>query len=361
MNSPTEITEKQQSSARRAVWTVVRALIGFGLAGYLIHRLISKAEIDLKAEFSALGWPSYIIALLCFGGILAICFYRWRLLLAVQDVNLSYLTVVRLGMIGTFFNLVLPGAVTGDIVKMAYIKQHAGKRTAEAILTIMLDRVIGLFGLFIVAAGACLAAHDFIRNASPLLQGATSIVAIGCVGGICAILGAVFHRGLEQLPVAKQLIGLGRRYLPEKIQSLVGRVVRAVDLYRDHKRTFVCAVLLSVAVHCLNGFALYAVGRAVHVERGPKLRHYFVAIQVGNAVGSIPATPSGYGTRDVVIQRFLAQADTEPEKKSAVVPVFFSLVFTTWFLSGGLVFVASRYGGTTEDSAGAPPDTDTPE
>jgi len=58
---------------------------------------------------------------------------------------------LRLSFVGTFFNLVIPGAVGGDLVKAAYLARMNLPRT-QAIATLLIDRVVGLVGLFYLAA-----------------------------------------------------------------------------------------------------------------------------------------------------------------------------------------------------------------
>ena len=55
-----------------------------------------------------------------------------------------------LGFIGNVFNLVIPGAVGGDLIKAAYLVRMHVKKT-QAIASMVIDRIIGLLGLFTLA------------------------------------------------------------------------------------------------------------------------------------------------------------------------------------------------------------------
>ena len=46
---------------------------------------------------------------------------RWQWLLKAQNINLPIMRTAQLNLIGAFFNLALPGAVSGDFVKAFYI------------------------------------------------------------------------------------------------------------------------------------------------------------------------------------------------------------------------------------------------
>ena len=56
-----------------------------------------------------------------------------------------------LGLIGMVFNLVIPGAVGGDLIKAAYLARMRIRKT-QAIASMVIDRILGLLGLFILAA-----------------------------------------------------------------------------------------------------------------------------------------------------------------------------------------------------------------
>ena len=49
------------------------------------------------------------------------------------------------------FNLVIPGGVGGDLIKAAYLVRMQIKKT-QAIASMVIDRILGLLGLFILAA-----------------------------------------------------------------------------------------------------------------------------------------------------------------------------------------------------------------
>ena len=50
-----------------------------------------------------------------------------------------------LGFIGIVFNLVIPGAVGGDLIKAAYLVRMHIKKT-QAIASMVIDRILGLLG-----------------------------------------------------------------------------------------------------------------------------------------------------------------------------------------------------------------------
>src|SRR5262245_22961942 len=56
----------------------------------------------------------YLVALM-------ITFFRWHTLVRALGLSFALRDAVRLGFIGNVFNLVIPGAVGGDVIKAAYL------------------------------------------------------------------------------------------------------------------------------------------------------------------------------------------------------------------------------------------------
>lgn len=99
----------------------------------------------LAPDFEMNWWPLALALVIC-TACMILTFVRWYILVRAQDLPFTVASAVRLGLIGAFFNLFLPGAVTGDLVKMVQLARAQSRRTV-AVATIIVDRVIGLCGL----------------------------------------------------------------------------------------------------------------------------------------------------------------------------------------------------------------------
>jgi len=141
------------AALRQAVFSVLRIGLGLGLAAFMLHLTLRSAGSNLGRCLGAANPLLLALAGLLFGGVICLGAWRWGILLRIQGVRLPYADLWRLTMIGQFFSLAIPGAVGGDLVKMGYIARRvpAGK-TAESILTIVLDRIVGILGLFALAS-----------------------------------------------------------------------------------------------------------------------------------------------------------------------------------------------------------------
>ena len=89
-----------------------------------------------------------ILLLLCIQP--AITGWRWNLLLRAQKIVVLW-PGGRARDDRICFNVLIPGAVGGDLIKGLHSRAARGRRSAAA-TSILMDRVIGLFGLWLLAA-----------------------------------------------------------------------------------------------------------------------------------------------------------------------------------------------------------------
>jgi glycosyltransferase 2 family protein len=124
------------------------AMLAFALLGLVIWQ--NKATIGavfskpLDLRLLVLAAVVYLVAM--FG-----TFVRWFFLVRVIEPKFKFSATVLLGLIGMVFNLVIPGAVGGDLIKAAYLARMHIRKT-QAIASMVIDRIVGLLGLFVLAS-----------------------------------------------------------------------------------------------------------------------------------------------------------------------------------------------------------------
>ncbi len=169
----------------RFIYAVLRFGIAFGLAGLLIRPLVKEIKPE---SLDGVNWLWVALAVVLYGWVLLIGVFRWRILLAVQGIETRIMDIVKLNLIGQFFNIAIPGSVSGDLVKMVYIRDHAGSKQAAAVLTIMLDRVMGLLGLLLIALVSTAISWDYVQaSQDPRIR--VAVYWIAALSG-CGVVGA---------------------------------------------------------------------------------------------------------------------------------------------------------------------------
>ena len=319
---------------------VVRLILSLAVASWAINWVLSKSGANLEHEIRNCNW-SWILAALGFtaaGTVLSS--YRWASLLALQQVVISQWAAFRLTMIGVFFNLFGLGGVGGDVFKAVYVRQHAGSRTPEAVLSILVDRILGLLGLFTVALATFPFCWNDLMHGSSLIQSLVGfVILLSLVGGGGVTLVLTRDRWLPA--ASKEWIKSLSRYLPPKVAVIAGKLIRSLDLYRDQVPQLIKALMISSAIHTLATMSVVCIGKAFHIDDVP-LRFYFLGVQVANTISVVPITPGGLGSRDAVLRALLLAGGGDA--RCSLIPPVFSCILVLWSVVGGIFFVTERGG-----------------
>lgn len=337
------MAEERQSNIKTAlVWLL--KLLGIVLAVWLVRRTLANADADLGSALAGAWKLPLVLAVLGYGVVNLVAAWRWGLLLRVQGIHIPLFDMFRLTLIGVFFSNIIPGSVSGDLVKIAYLMRYAGNKKAEAVLTIAVDRFIGLGGLFLVAIVSTL----FLLVEYPRLftGGGVVVYAIWavCGGGLALLVATlliVLREPILRIKPIAALVGWLARVLPKKVCELVVRLVAAVDLYRTHPMAALKVLLASGCIHTLLACMNYLLGKAFHETVMTPLQ-YVITTQLGNVTGLIPLTPGGMGIRDTVTSYFLNTFNASPQEAMALIPVTYSLIMVVWALVGAVFMITNR-------------------
>ncbi|MFZ0033715.1 MAG: lysylphosphatidylglycerol synthase transmembrane domain-containing protein, partial [Sedimentisphaerales bacterium] len=138
-----------KASRRRYLWHALRFIIAAG-ALYLAFRKVDWPELGrlllhLNIWISVCALGLYVASQLIFVS-------RWYLLLRVQSVKIGYWVAVRLHFLGLLYNNALPSSVGGDVLRAWYVTKHTDRKV-EAATSVVVDRAMGVLGLFMMAVG----------------------------------------------------------------------------------------------------------------------------------------------------------------------------------------------------------------
>ncbi len=319
---------------------LIRLIVSLAVASWAINWVLAQSGANLQHEFRNCNWGWLLLALVLTGLGTALSSYRWASLLALQKVVISQWAAFRLTMIGVFFNLFGLGGVGGDVFKAVYVRQHAGSRTPEAVLSILVDRILGLLGLFTVALATFPFCWSDLVHGSPLIKSLVGfVIGLSLVGGGGVTLVLSRDRWLPA-PTKEWLKSLSR-YLPPRVALVAGKLIRSLDLYRDQVPQLLKALLISSAIHTVATFTVVCIGKAFHIEDVP-LRFYFLGVQVANTISVVPITPGGLGSRDAVLRALLLAGGGDA--RCSLIPPVYSCILVLWSVVGGIFFVTERGG-----------------
>ncbi|MBF0353561.1 MAG: flippase-like domain-containing protein [SAR324 cluster bacterium] len=263
-------------------------LIKLGLVGGILYYLIASDR--LNPERMKLFWEKPLIPCLIFLGtvlfMIPLASYRWFLLLKAVGLKVDYTRAFLLTWIGMFFNVSLPGAVSGDVVKGYYIikaQQNEGK--AKAFTTLLIDRFVGLFGLIVMAFLALLFNWQLIAHNAALHSMVVMIVIL--------FIGTLLFYAIVLFPFRnKDPFLLLFSKLPAS--HLTTKVYSAFKLYEHRKWTLLSTLLMSILIHSIIAMFFFQMASLLEVQN-LKLATQLFIMPIGLITVAIPIAPGGVG------------------------------------------------------------------
>lgn len=269
----------------------------------------------------------FVIGALCYFLTAIVSGTRWWWLLRVNGTGVSPIETLRFTWIGIFFNCVMPGSVGGDLVKALYIMKRCPGHRVQVLVSVIVDRVLGLASLALLGAIVVLFAIDRFGNLALAIWGV--MLGVALVGVVA------FSKRLRSLVRLKSLL----ERLPKRLGHVLRLVDQAVFFYRNHKMVIVASLVAGVANHVLAVLSVLLIGNALGV--GMPAFEYFVLIPIINIVSALPLAPNGWGLGEYMYGYLFGLAAPPGAKevmatRGIALSVLYRLHLTLWSLLGGL-------------------------
>jgi uncharacterized membrane protein YbhN (UPF0104 family) len=256
--------------------------------GYLAWKAQSEGLfqqlVDHPKNWTLLGAAGFALLIT-----LTMQFLRWRILVRSLGLNLSVGEALRLGFMGQLFSLLGVGMLGGDALKTFYLGRHNRGHMAEALTTVLVDRVVGLYGLVLVAGVVCLFFDPQglrIGNETERLM----VERLCWLAPIAAVVGTIVL-GIMLLPGITTWAAWDLLAQTPKAGPLLKRLVRAMRMYRLHLMPLFGAIALSIVIHLSNCLTIYCLSMGLPVppdiER-PTLIEHATAALLALAAGALP-------------------------------------------------------------------------
>jgi uncharacterized protein (TIRG00374 family) len=300
----------------------------------LLYFLSQKGFLSLQETRRAFRqWDQLLPGMLAFFVTTLLGVVRWNLLLRPQRIHLSWSKVFQLTLIGNFFNIALPGAVSGDFVKAFYVGREVRGQRARAFGSILFDRVAGLSALVLVAAGAMIVGFGEFRH-SRLFAGTKLFVV---TAGACVLAGYTYLFLVREHhdPVLR-----GFRWLESRVPRAASltRIYEGLRHYHNHRLVVLEVLAVSIVIHLLVGWACYRFASALGESYLPLLGIY-VVVPLGLLVTAVPVAPAGVGTGHAA---FLFLFGLLGSRRGADVYTLVALTNILIGAMGGLVYLRFR-------------------
>lgn len=211
---------------------------------------------------------------------------RWRVLIRSQGLNAHPGSVLKLSLIGTFFNFAMPGGVGGDVIKAYYFTKDQPGSKVVAVTSVLMDRVLGLFAMILLALLVMIYDLQHIAKIPVLLTLFWFILSLFVIFIIS--LSLIFSQVIYAHGTLKRII----QKLPLSMKFM--KLYESMHLYgRDGKRFFQ-VIILSLSSQVCSIIFLYLAGTLAGFSDIPA-KTYFLVAPIGFMATAIPISPAGVG------------------------------------------------------------------
>ena len=316
---------------KKTLLTILQVALTVGILAFLF-RDAEKNRLMLAALSHAdLGWIAAAIGV--FGIVELAAIIRWQILLRVQGIRIGWGRLASLFMIGILFNPFMPGGTGGDVAKIYYLLTETPDKKPAALLAVLMDRLMGLFGLILIAGTVIALRYQWLTQTPITATLLYTLLAI--FGGSIAFILLSFavtgfgwvHKLPERMPLRDQLVDLSVAY----------------NQYGRAWGSSLLALLLCVPVH-LGSFTLfYCVGKAfAESAQRASLLDFWGIMPIVNTIASVPISIGGTGIREGLFIKLLGGLCQISEATAMTISLTGYAVLIFWSLVGGVIYLCYR-------------------
>ena len=271
--------------------------------------------------------PTVVWVVLALIALAIVTAWRWRWLVEALGLSLPATAAIRYTLYGVFFNLVVPGSTGGDVVKAYYAARRTGVAT-RAVVSVFVDRLVGLFALVLFAATILFASPGRAGWDAPRTL-------VGIVLAVALVAGAlVLSRRLRR---ALRLSALFAR-LP--FQGVLREIDAAIRLYRRRPGSLGLGIVVSLCNHASTAALAFVLARALGLDV-VGLADCLALVPVASLLCAIPLLPGGWGVGELAFAYFFAPVGVAPSEAVAL-SVVLRLAILASGLPGGLLWAFAR-------------------
>ncbi|MFT7462247.1 MAG: hypothetical protein ACI9EF_000585 [Pseudohongiellaceae bacterium] len=279
---------------------------------------------------------------------------RWHFLMTSVGLYSTPWLALRLGFIGVFFNNVVPGLTGGDLIKAVYVTRENPDQRSAAVVSVIVDRIIGIVALALIAAVVIPFNLDRYGQAALGIYGFLFAASVGAVFTLSRRAKAALRSVFGRLGLTSETRGAGA----------LAKIDEAVSMYRNRVRQIVIALGISVVVHMLiivaisifagaliNGGreklstieAAEASSRETELNAFAELEldAYCSVIPIIMIGSAIPVAPAGWGVGEKLFEHFFGEAGVA-KIDAATLSLTYRLTATLVSLLGGILLLLDR-------------------
>ncbi len=307
----------------------LKIVISVAILAYLVHDALRDSDAVGRLRGDPKNWRLLLAAWAVCAVAVLLTQVRWWYLVHALELPLSLRNALRISFLGYLFNLAPMGIVGGDLIKAVMLaREHRDHRT-RAVASVVADRVVGLYVVFVVLATAILVlgfqnhANVDIRWACRIALGVTAVATLG--------VGVWFHVGAGTGHIVQSLIRSPR------FGNMAEKLIETSRMYHKRPGVLLMSGIMSVGVHCLLAVGIYLIALGLP-DRTLPLAEHFVVVPLSTVASVIPLPA---GPQEGTIQ-FLYSQLADAGTKGLVVGLVYRMITILIALIGVCYYLGAR-------------------
>lgn len=336
------MSDADRKSKKSHISTIVRIFIALGVVALIVVKGDWNAA-DLKDAFAKLNLWSLAAAIGLFFVANLVIGCRWYILLRAQHIDVKLVPCIKIHFLGLFYNNVLPSSVGGDAFRAWYITKHTHKRV-EAALSVVIDRLVGLFTLILMAVSfyvlfpvegdADKLDFSFDLDIAAKLSQYRWVIAGLAVIAVAAVAAVFIH------PASRKKLHL----IYAAVVAALERVFVAIRLYCRKPFTMLAAIGLTFVAQSLPIVGYCLMGKLMGLS--VPVKYYFVFFPISWVFGALPISPGGMGVLEGVLVALFSRVPGISKEGMAVVAVLAicqRIIFLVCSLPGMIIHISGAH------------------
>jgi uncharacterized membrane protein YbhN (UPF0104 family) len=251
----------------------------------------------------------------------------------------------------------MPGGTGGDVVRIFYLLKETPGRKAQALLAVLMDRLIGLIGLIFVAGAVIVWKWDWLTQGKPVPHFEFSwLISYGKMNlwlnqipdttkllyFLLVILGAT----VVGIVTSFVITGFGLAHkLPAHFpkRDIFVDLSIAYNLYARAWKASLLTIVISFGVHICSFMMFYSAAMSLGA-RIPKipLLDFCAVMPIINTIASLPISVGGAGVREGLFQTLLNTLFGVAKADAVVISLLGASMVLFWGLIGGVIYLFYR-------------------
>lgn len=328
---------------KKLLISLLKIAISVGIIGYLVVDAVrvktptgdASGEIDPfggileQATKGGLDWRFFAAAWFCAAGAVLLTLIRWCYLVRALGIQLRMRDSLRIGLLGYLYNLAPLGIVGGDVLKAVMLaREHPGNR-AKAAASVIMDRLVGLYMLFVVATAGILLTGFWDTEIRQVFYVCLSVIVLMVVA--TAAIAWLLMRASSGRSSAFLL------RIP-RVGPLVATLIEDTRLYRHNLGALAGSAAMTIGVHLLFASSLCGVALGLGITSVPA-RLYFAVGPTANIASTVPLPA---GPLEGALVFFFTQALGVSKLNALIIGLAFRLIAVSVAAAGFCYYLASR-------------------